>query len=145
MGAEGVVPGAEEAVKVACHRVLWDMRPIESAESQALLSELEEHVRALGPRVAALVPDLEGESGDIHGVALHVLRQVDEVLSPSAPTSDAQARLHDLAVTARALSGVIVLADKRARERATRSADHGDPAAADDVGPAGWLVAGLGV
>ncbi|OYP13198.1 hypothetical protein CFC35_00630 [Streptomyces sp. FBKL.4005] len=135
MGAEGVEPGAEEAVKAECHRVLWDMRPFEPVESQALLSELEAHVRALGPRVAALVPDLELEAGDLHGVALHILRQVDGVLSPSA--SDPQARLHDLAVTARALSGVIFLADKRARERATRPADDG--------GPAGWLVAGLGV
>ncbi|BCM64841.1 MULTISPECIES: hypothetical protein [Streptomyces] len=137
MGAEGVEPGAEEAVKAECHRVLWDMRPFEPVESQALLSELEAHARALGPRVAALVPDLELEAGDLHGGALHILRQVDGVLSPSAPASDPQARLHDLAVTARALSGVILLADKRARERATRPADDG--------GPAGWLVAGLGV
>ncbi|MFF7369836.1 hypothetical protein [Streptomyces tricolor] len=137
MGAEGAEPGAEEAVKAACHRVLWDMRPIEVAESQALLAELATHVRALGPRVAALVPDLELEAGDIHGVALHVLRQVDEVLDPAAPASDSQARLHDLAVTARALSGVILLADKRARERARKPDEDGDPA--------GWLVAGVGV
>ncbi|MGW2100332.1 hypothetical protein ACWCPX_22040 [Streptomyces olivaceoviridis] len=137
MGTEKAEPGAEQAVKAACHRVLWDMRPFGADEARELLAELDEHVRALSPQVSALVPELGGEDRE---TALLVLRHVDRVLHPDASLTDGQLRLHELAVVARALSELIVLGRRRVRgERpAGGDAENGSADAA------GWLAAGAG-
>ncbi|MEV5386225.1 hypothetical protein [Streptomyces sp. NPDC052721] len=142
MGVEAVEPGDEQAVKAACHHVLWDMRPVDTDETQSLLAELERHVRALGPRVAALVPHLTGETRE---TALVVMRNVDTVFDPDvsypdAPPAEAQAQLHDLAIVARALSSIALLAERWDRERVEQPADGGD----GPTDAASWLVARVG-
>ncbi|CAM5475748.1 MULTISPECIES: hypothetical protein [Streptomyces] len=136
MGAEKAEPGGEQAVKAACHRVLWDVRTFDADETRELLAELDEHVRALSPQVTALVPELAGETRE---TAFVVLRNVDRVLYPDAPSADWQLRLHDLAVLARALCELRALGRRRVRgER--RPADSVD----EPADPSGWLAAGAG-
>ncbi|MGW2779552.1 hypothetical protein ACWC4C_45015 [Streptomyces olivaceoviridis] len=135
MGVEKAEPGDEQAVAAACHRVLWDMRPFDADETRALLEELDGHVRALSPHVTVFVPELAGETRE---TAFVVLRNVDRVLYPDAPSTDWQLRLHDLAVHARALRELRALGRRRVGgERRGGGVDE----AAD---PSGWLAARAG-
>ncbi|MCT9142621.1 hypothetical protein [Streptomyces violarus] len=96
-------PFGAARIRRRCEETLWGPSG-QPAEQRARLQEMEGYVRLLAPKLSKLMPRMRD---DMRATARIVLRYADELLDSGPASGDLARRLHDAAVNARALLGLL--------------------------------------